>query len=65
MAVYEVFSQPELRRYKTHIFSEASLVQLFCIVLTFVSPFLVAYRSHGQYLVFFFVTGVMTLVLTC
>ena len=47
MVFYEVFSHPELRRYKTTIFSKASLVQLICIVLTYLSPFLIAYFCGG------------------
>lgn len=47
MAVYEVFSHPELRRYKTQVCTKATFLQLFCIALTFIPPFLIAYRSHG------------------
>ena len=47
MAVYEVYSQPELRRYKTHVCSKATIVQIFCVLLTFIPPLLIAYRSEG------------------
>jgi transmembrane protein 231 len=47
MALYEVFSHTEKKRYKTSVFSKASLVQLICIVLTFLSPFLIAYFTGG------------------
>ncbi|KAL3860808.1 hypothetical protein ACJMK2_010875 [Sinanodonta woodiana] len=47
MAVYEVFSHPELRRYKTSICSKASLMMLFILALTFIPPLFVVYRSYG------------------
>ena len=48
MAVFEVYSHPELRRYKTHVCSKASLVQLFCLALTWIPPLLIALRSQGM-----------------
>lgn len=47
MVLYEVFSHEEKKRYKTNIFSKASLFQLICIVLTYLSPFLIAYFTGG------------------
>ncbi|KAI0227131.1 transmembrane protein 231 [Lamellibrachia satsuma] len=47
MALYEIYTHSELRRYKTHICSKATLVQIFCLLLTFIPPFFVAYRSEG------------------
>lgn len=47
MVFYEVFSHAELRRYKSTIFSKATTVQLFCIVITFLCPFLIAYFAGG------------------
>ena len=47
MVLYEVFSNPELKRYKTSVLSRASIIQLICIVLTFLSPFLIAYFTGG------------------
>lgn len=49
MVYYEVFSHSLVKRYKTSLISKASLVQLVCIVLTFLSPFLVAYFANGMY----------------
>ncbi|XP_069757375.1 transmembrane protein 231 [Narcine bancroftii] len=47
MAIYEVFSQPSLIRYKTSVFTKATLFSLIVWALTYISPLLVAYRSHG------------------
>lgn len=47
MVLYEVFSHSIVARYRTSLFSKASLVQIICIVLTFLSPFLVAYFTGG------------------
>ena len=47
MVFYEVFSHPELRRYKTSVFSKATIVQLICVVITLLCPFLIAYFSGG------------------
>ena len=62
MAVYEVFSQAERRRYKTHICSKATVFQFFCTILTFIPPLLVAFRSQGKThysrFVFIYVMGV-------
>ena len=48
MAIYEIFSHAELRRYKTHIASKATLVQIICALLTFIPPLIIAYRSEGR-----------------
>ena len=48
MAVYEVFSHPELRRYKTHVCSKASLLLVIILGLTFIPPLFVVYRSYGK-----------------
>ncbi|KAL5021529.1 hypothetical protein ScPMuIL_000684 [Solemya velum] len=50
MAVYEVFRHPELRRYKTHLCSKASLLMLIVLFLTFIPPLFVVYRSYGFWL---------------
>ena len=47
MVFYEVYSHAELRRYKSTIFSKATAVQLVCIVITFLCPFLIAYFAGG------------------
>ncbi|GFO05915.1 transmembrane protein 231 [Plakobranchus ocellatus] len=50
MAMYEVFSHPELRRYKTSVVSKASILMLAILALTFIPPLLVVYRSYGFWL---------------
>ncbi|XP_072135904.1 transmembrane protein 231 isoform X2 [Mobula birostris] len=50
MAIYEVFSHPSLIRYRTSIFTKATLFLLIVLALTYISPLLVAYRSHGFWL---------------
>jgi len=52
MAVYEIFSQSEIRRYKTHICSKATILQFCIALLTFIPPLLVVYRSQGFWLKF-------------
>lgn len=47
MVLYEVFSHAKYKRYKTNIFSKASIVQLVSIVLSLLSPFLIAYFTGG------------------
>lgn len=47
MVLYEVFSHSIKKRYKTSIFSKATIVQLISIVLTYLSPFLIAYFTGG------------------
>jgi hypothetical protein len=48
MAVFEIFAQPELRRYKTHACSKAVLFQICVLLLTYIPPILVAYKSRGK-----------------
>lgn len=48
MAVYEVFAHPELRRYKTTIVSKASVVMAAVLILTFIPPLFIVYRSYGM-----------------
>jgi hypothetical protein len=48
MVLYQVFSQSVVKRYRTSIVSKASLVQLICVVLAFLSPFLIAYFANGK-----------------
>ena len=48
MVLYEVFSHSIVKRYKTSILSKASLIQLICIVITTLSPFLIAYFANGK-----------------
>lgn len=47
MVLYEVFSHSQVLRYRTSLFSKASLVQIICIVLSLLSPFLIAYFTGG------------------
>ncbi|XP_046555549.1 transmembrane protein 231-like [Haliotis rubra] len=47
MAVYEVFTHPELRRYRASVCSKATLFMFGILVLTFIPPLFVVYRSHG------------------
>lgn len=48
MAFYEVYSHPALLRYRTSVCTKATLFLLVALCLTYVSPLLVAYRSHGR-----------------
>ncbi|XP_030044592.1 transmembrane protein 231 isoform X2 [Microcaecilia unicolor] len=50
MALYEVYSHPKLIKYKTSICSKATLFMLILLVLTYISPLLVAFRSQGFWL---------------
>ncbi|XP_056381814.1 transmembrane protein 231 [Hyla sarda] len=50
MAIYEVYSHPLLVRYRTSICSKATLFLLVVLVLTYIPPLLVAYRSQGFWL---------------
>ena len=47
MAVLELFSQPELRRYSASIFTKATFVRLLCVLLIFVPPILIVYACGG------------------
>jgi hypothetical protein len=47
MVLYEVFSHSVKKRYLTSLFSKGSIVQLISIVLTLLSPFLIAYFTGG------------------
>nr|XP_033797369.1 transmembrane protein 231 isoform X2 [Geotrypetes seraphini] len=50
MALYEVYSHPKLIKYKTSVCSKATLFVLLLLVLTYISPLLVAFRSQGFWL---------------
>jgi hypothetical protein len=50
MVYYEVFSHPIYKRYKTTVVSKASILQVITIVLTLLSPFLIAYFTGGLFL---------------
>ncbi|KAM4603185.1 transmembrane protein 231 [Discoglossus pictus] len=50
MALYEVYSHPALLRYRAGICSKATLFLLIVLVLTYIPPLLVAYRSQGFWL---------------
>ncbi|KAK6178000.1 hypothetical protein SNE40_012846 [Patella caerulea] len=50
MAVFEIFSHPEVRRYKSTVCSKASLILFFIFILTFIPPLFVVYRSYGFWL---------------
>ncbi|WAR13608.1 TM231-like protein [Mya arenaria] len=47
MAVFEIFSHPELRRYRTTVCSRASIILIFTLFLTFIPPLFIVYRSYG------------------
>lgn len=47
MAFYDVYSHPVLLRYKTSVFSKATVFIIAVLCLTYISPLLVAYRSQG------------------
>ncbi|TNN36114.1 Transmembrane protein 231 [Liparis tanakae] len=47
MAFYDVYAHPALVRYKTSVCTKATLFLCVVLGLTYVSPLLVAYRSHG------------------
>lgn len=47
MAVFEIYSLPALYRYKASIWSKPSFYVLAVLLLTFIPPLLVAYRSQG------------------
>lgn len=47
MAVFEIYSLPALYRYKSSIWSKASLYVLAVLLLTFIPPLLIAFRSQG------------------
>ncbi|KAM3608720.1 uncharacterized protein V6R79_003557 [Siganus canaliculatus] len=47
MAFYDVYSHPILLRYKTSVFSKATVFIIAVLCLTYISPLLVAYRSQG------------------
>lgn len=47
MAFYEVYSHPALVRYRSSVFSKATLFMLVVLCLTYIPPLLVAYRSQG------------------
>ncbi|KAH9490974.1 hypothetical protein Btru_032367 [Bulinus truncatus] len=50
MAIYEIFSHPELRRYKTSVFSKATLLMFLILIVTFIPPLIIVYRSYGFWL---------------
>ncbi|KAK6982464.1 transmembrane protein 231 [Biomphalaria glabrata] len=50
MAIYEIFSHPELRRYKTSIISKATLLMFLILIITFIPPLIIVYRSYGFWL---------------
>lgn len=47
MAVFEIYSLSALYRYKSSVCSKASLYVLITLLLTFIPPLLIAYRSQG------------------
>uniref|UniRef100_A0A2I3GN94 Transmembrane protein 231 n=1 Tax=Nomascus leucogenys TaxID=61853 RepID=A0A2I3GN94_NOMLE len=50
MALYELFSHPVERSYRAGLCSKAALFLLLAAALTYISPLLVAFRSHGFWL---------------
>jgi Transmembrane protein 231 len=49
MAVIEIFSEPELRKYRASIVTKAFLVRAICVLLIFIPPVLIVYASGGMY----------------
>lgn len=49
MVLYQVYSHEIKKRYKSNIFSKASIVQFICVVLSLLGPFLIAYYMTGLY----------------
>ncbi|EPY74235.1 carbohydrate sulfotransferase 6-like protein [Camelus ferus] len=50
MALYELFSHPVERGYRAGLCSKAAFFLLLVAALTYISPLLVAFRSHGFWL---------------
>ncbi|KAF4530921.1 hypothetical protein B566_EDAN016419 [Ephemera danica] len=50
MAIYQVYTSPILHRYKTTICSKATVLVTIIWLVTYISPFLLAYRSSGFWL---------------
>ncbi|XP_059391694.1 transmembrane protein 231 [Carassius carassius] len=50
MAFYDVYTHPALIRYRTRVCTRATLFVCVVLCLTYISPFLVAYRSQGFWL---------------
>ncbi|XP_014772534.1 transmembrane protein 231 [Octopus bimaculoides] len=50
MAVFEIFSHAELRRYRSHIFSKATALQVFITLSTYILPFVVIYLNNGLWI---------------
>ena len=47
MTVFEIYSQPTFLRYKASLCTKATFYVLASLLLTFISPLLIAYRSQG------------------
>ncbi|XP_036423652.1 transmembrane protein 231 isoform X2 [Colossoma macropomum] len=50
MAFYEVYSHPALIRYRSSVWTRATLFVLIVFCLTYIPPLLIAYRSQGFWL---------------
>ncbi|XP_067931768.1 transmembrane protein 231-like [Watersipora subatra] len=50
MAMYDVYSHPEFRRYRASICSKASIFMLFMYLFTFIIPILIIYRTNGLWI---------------
>ncbi|KAM5137879.1 transmembrane protein 231 [Mantella aurantiaca] len=50
MAIYEVYSHPYLVRYRSSVCSKASVFLIIALLLTYIPPLLVTYRSQGFWL---------------
>ena len=47
MVLLEIYSHPVVTRYKSSVCSKATLYALVALVLTFIPPLLIAFRSRG------------------
>jgi len=47
MVLHTVFYHDEVLRYRTHLFSKATLFIAFCALVTIIAPLLIAYQSYG------------------
>ncbi|PAA78753.1 hypothetical protein BOX15_Mlig019546g2 [Macrostomum lignano] len=45
--MFEIFWQPEIRKYKAGLCSKAFVFSFMCVAATFVFPIIIVYRSHG------------------
>lgn len=48
MAMYDVYSHPEFRRYRASVCSKATLFMFIIYIFTFIIPILIVYRTNGE-----------------